>query len=257
MKKLITFLAISTISLTILTAYPWPASLLEEKEVPPPPVEEPEKTLYTIKEPAKIKKGKRETFNELSYIIPSDKIILTHKIAKKHDEFYNYITDIYHALFSTYPTIKFKEKMIQDIKNCFYPLELNELWRYPAENYEYKIDKNHSLEFRFSFASLDGNRADEEQYGGEYNIILATDKYVYTLRLIPPYHLKDFAEQLSDYIYYDEKGNMGPNYYWVNNKSSMKELTVKFMNKDPSLPKEMIEFSNEFDKFLTSIKIAE
>ena len=50
---------------------------------------------------------------------------------------------------------------------------------------------------------------------------------------------------------------MGPNYYWVNNKSSMKELTAKFMNKDPSLPKEMIEFSNEFDKFLTSIKIAE
>ncbi|MBQ1628688.1 MAG: hypothetical protein II098_05965 [Treponema sp.] len=257
MKKLLTFLAITAISLTVLTAYPWPASLLEEKEVPPPPAEEPEKPLYTIEDPVKIKKGKRQAFNELSYIIPSDKIILANKIIKPQEEFYNYITDIYYALFSNYPTIKFKDKMIQDIKNCLYPLEFNALWRYPAKNYEYKIDEKHSLEFRFNFSVLDGNRADEQQYGGEYDIILATDKNVYTLRLIPSYHLKDFAEQLSDYIYFDENGNMGPNYYWVNDKSSMKELTEKFMNKDSSLPKEMIEFSNDFERFLASIKITE
>ncbi len=253
MKKILVLLAFAAIAVNSITAFPW------SKKVEKNPSEKTETVaandeFYTVKTDGTLNESKRKTLGEISFIAPENNFKIKYENTMTPSEFYKKVTDIYYSLQDDYPTEESIDKMVQDMKKAEFPLQKFSLWNHNAKNYKYRLNKNQLVEFRFSFPVLECSKAESNnQYGGDFDVIFATDSSVYRFCISPDYALKDFEKELSAYIQYTENGGMGPGYYWVNQKNSMSALAEAFMKEDPSLPEAMHEFKRNFDTFLKSI----
>ena len=254
MKKILILLAFAAIAVNSITAFPW------SKKAEKNPSEKTETVaandeFYTVKTDRTLDESKRKTLGEISYIAPENNFKIKYENTMTPSEFYKKVTDIYYSLQDDYPTEESIDKMVQDMKKAEFPLQKFSLWNHDAKNYKFKLNNDQLIEFRFSFPVLECSMAEfDNQYGGDFDVIFATDSSVYRFCISPDYALKDFEKELSAYIQYTENGGMGPGYYWVNQKNSMSALAEAFMKEDPSLPEAMHEFKRNFDSFLKSIR---
>ena len=255
MKKSLAMLAFAAIAVNSITAFPWAKKVEKNPSEKTEAVAENDK-FYTAKTDGTLDDSKRKTLGEFSYIAPENNFKIEYEKVMSPKDFYRTVTDIYYSFLDDYPTEESADRMVQDIKNADFPLENFNLWKHNAKNYKYRLNKNQLVEFRFSFPVLECCKAESNnQYGGNFDVIFATDSGIYRFCISPEYALKDFEKELSAYIQYKENGEMGPGFYWVNQKASMNALAEAFMQEDPSLPEPMLNFKHNFDTFLNSLRL--
>lgn len=203
----------------------------------------------------------RERFGEISYVLPEKGFSYVYKTMKTPDEYYDYIQLNSYKLADLYSDRDSIPRLIENIKNCDFPLSEWELWTHSARTYSYKIDEKHNLEFKFSFPVMDEMPADNNRfkYGGEFSIIFMGEKYIYEFKIRPDFALKDFADSLSEYIRYREKRcETDYEWWWIpDHRIKMRDLANNFMEYDSSLPAGFLEFHKNFDLFISSIQFEE
>lgn len=167
------------------------------------------------------------------------------------EEFVKFNCNVSYIFSDYYDSTKYDYPVyLQLIKKGEFPIENLSLWGKSAQGvvsdekfggiYKYDVPKEDS--------SLDPNNAGES--GGTYDILLASDKYVYEISIYPKFTFYDFAKDYPKYFMFRDHGLNGPNYYWKDFNLFINDM----LKKKKGLPKSVLDFQNDVEAFIASIK---
>ncbi|MCR5495057.1 MAG: hypothetical protein K6F15_05415 [Treponema sp.] len=196
-------------------------------------------------------KGNYTKLEEIQYRSDFDSFRLIESKCLTAEEFVTK-TASWNVIFEEYvENNKFEySEYLKMIRNGTFPMEYLSLWGVGSRN----VSKNPDFTMMECYdvpkedSSLDPNNTGD--CGGWFDLLIASDKYIYSFTICPVFTFYDFAKDYPKYFAFREYGLNGPNYYWKDYRAFLSDM----YSNSPELPPAVLKFNMQLTEFMDTIK---